>query len=122
MKILNITLFGSVPSKKNSRNIFVRGGRPVNIPSKDYELWHKDAAVQLIGVKSAANIVSVHLEFFFKANHRKDLTNTAESILDLLVDCKIIEDDSWQVVPQVILKSAGIDKMNPRVKITITSQ
>ena len=42
MKKMTLTLYGRIPSKKNSRNIFVRGGRIVNIPSKDYEAWHNE--------------------------------------------------------------------------------
>ena len=37
--------------------------------------------------------------------------------MDLLVDCGLIEDDCWQVIPQLRLQGKGIDKENPRVEI-----
>ena len=61
----------------------------------------------------------VQLEFYFPDNRACDLTNKAESILDLLVDCKVIVDDKWQVIPRVFLDSAGVDMDNPRVIIHI---
>lgn len=48
-----------------------------------------------------------------------DLTNKAESVMDLLVDCGIIVDDSWQVVEKLTLRIGGIDKKNPRVVVEI---
>jgi len=41
--------------------------------------------------------------------------------MDMLVDAKIIEDDSWKHVPNIQLKSLGVDKNNPMVDITIHS-
>ena len=52
-------------------------------------------------------------------NRRADLTNKAESIMDLLVDCKVIVDDSWQEVPRLLLNCGGVDQKNPRVDIWI---
>jgi hypothetical protein len=39
--------------------------------------------------------------------------------MDLLVDCGIIEDDNWFVVPEVRAKFGGVDKDNSRAEITI---
>jgi Holliday junction resolvase RusA-like endonuclease len=50
---------------------------------------------------------------------RADLTNKAESIMDLLVDAGVLQDDNWNVVPEVILRCKGIDRTNPRAEITI---
>lgn len=119
MKTLQLTLKGRIPSKKNSRNIFVRGNRPINIPSKQYGNWHKQASQQLIGVKEILGEVEIQIDFYMPDKRKADLTNKAESIMDLLVDLKIIQDDSWQYVPSLILMSKGVDKENPRAEIWI---
>lgn len=115
---MKITIQGSIPSKKNSRNIFVRGGRIVNIPQTNYKTWSEDAYKQLSGVKEIKNIQEVHLEFYPKDRRKFDLTNKAESIMDVLVDCGIIEDDNYSVIPKVVLVFGEVDKENPRCIIT----
>ena len=57
----------------------------------------------------------------FPADKRKaDLTNKAESIMDLLVDTKIIEDDNWFIINNINLKFGGVDTKNPRAEIEIS--
>lgn len=62
---------------------------------------------------------SVIIDFYFPDARKTDLTNKSESIMDLLVDSMILEDDNHVVVPKLILRSKGIDKKNPRAEITI---
>ena len=112
---LKLIIHGRIPSKKNSR-ITTRSGR--TIPSKQYTKWHKDAEGQLAKQGAAAFPArAVSLCFYMPDARRKDLTNAAESILDLLVDCGVIADDCWQVISEVILKCHGIDRENPRCEI-----
>jgi Holliday junction resolvase RusA-like endonuclease len=119
MKILQLKINGRIPSKKNSRNIFVKGNRRFNIPSERYRKWHIDATKQLIGTEKILGEIEIQIEFWMPDNRRADLTNKAESVMDLLVDLKIITDDSWQCVPSLTLQSKGIDKINPRAEIWI---
>lgn len=121
MKPLKFKLHGRVPSKKNSR-ISTRSGR--SFPSKKYMEWHKDASAQLQGLKPKKPLehVVVQLEFAFPDNRRADLTNKAESIMDLLVDNGFLVDDKWQCVEDIRLRSAGVDRDNPLVRIQIHPQ
>ena len=69
--------------------------------------WHADAMRQL-AIQSAPkdNIcipVSISLSFGFKDKRRRDLTNLAESVMDLLVDYGVIKDDCWQICRYVTL-------------------
>lgn len=75
---------------------------------------------QLLG-KSAleSKIDRIELILYPESLRASDLTNKAESIMDLLVDAGIIEDDNWFVVPEVNLKFGGKDKNNPRCEIII---
>ncbi len=112
---MQIVIRGRIPSKKNSR-ITTRTGR--SFPSKKYTEWHTDAEWQV----KTQNVLpiktdSLVLTFYFPDHRRADLTNKAESVMDLLVDCKIIEDDSWQTIRSVLLQSEGVDKENPRCEI-----
>lgn len=114
-----ITIKGRIPSKKNSRQPFIRNGRIMNFPSKKYTEWHTDASWQLKGQPKIDNIFSsLDLTFYFPDNRRTDLTNKAESVMDLLVDNGLLEDDCWQVIPRLHLQCGGVDKKNPRVEIS----
>ena len=118
--MIKYTIKGETPSKKNSRNIFVRGGRPVNIPSKNYKEWHDDAVNQLQaqGAKPfPEKEVSITVVFYPRTLRPFDLSNKLESVADLLVDCGIIEDDNWKIVPEISAKIGIKDKDNPRAEI-----
>lgn len=118
--IAKMTVAGPIPSKKNSRLTFSRGNKIINIPSNEYAAWNKAARLQLINApRTHKTVVRIALTFFFKTNHRADLSNKAESVMDLLVECLVIADDSWQHIPRLDLISGGIDKLNPRCEIEI---
>jgi len=123
---MKIILKGRIPSKKNSRNIFKSRGRVGNIPSSAYKEWQKIAELQIFAqcfkTKFVKNISQVEIVFWMPDNRGADLTNKAESIMDLLVDCKIIEDDKWQIIPSILLHCEGIDRTNPRAEIWIKTK
>jgi len=113
---------GRIPSKKNSRNIFVRGGRILNIPSAKYAAWHKDALTQVADIRKNYFLlenVEVTIDFFAPDKRASDLSNKAESIMDLLVDAGILADDNWWVVDKLILNFRGVDKKNPGATVYI---
>ena len=116
-----IVINGRIPSKKNSKQIVFADNRPVLVSSKKHKQWHKDAMQQLLlaGVKVAKiERCSVDVTIYFPDNRKADLTNKVESIMDLLVDYGVIEDDRWQVVHTLSLFGV-IDKENPRAEISI---
>lgn len=120
----DIVLPGRIPSKKNNKKWAYsrRHGRKVLVSSDNYTRWHRDATLELLSQrpkKHAGVIDSVEIEFWMPDNIKADLTNKAESVMDLLVDNDILVDDSWQYVPQVLLRVAGIDRKDPRVLIWI---
>ena len=112
-------LEGNVPSKKNSRQLFVKKGRLINIPSKRYKEWHDMASAQLEGFGSLNPPYEIIMVFWVKDNRRADLDNKMASVLDLLQDCGIIEDDSWQKLRSIKAKIGGISRDCPRVKIEL---
>lgn len=116
---MHLTIKGDVASKKNSKILSFRGSRPMMFPGKVHKAWHTQALRQLYGVKPIKGIDVITLTFFPRTKRRSDLTNRAESILDILVDARIIEDDNWFVVPHIILNFGAVDTKNPRVEIEI---
>lgn len=114
-------LLGRIPSKKNSRVTQKSTGR--TFPSKNHKEWHSLASNQLIAQGSLdikiKVVLGIEIIFYFPDKRRSDLTNKAESIMDLLVDCRVITDDSWQVVSSLTLYAMGIDRKNPRAEVTI---
>lgn len=89
------------------------------MPSENHEEWHRQAIKQLYGIKPIENITSVVLTFYPSSKRKGDLSNKAESIMDLLVDGGVLEDDNWFVVKHLILLFGAVDPKNPRVEIDI---
>lgn len=111
-----ITIYGSTPSKKNSKIISCRGNRPCLFPSSKYTEWHRGALSQIQG-KEAIKANAIKLVFFAGDNRKFDLTNKAESIMDTLVDAGLIEDDNYSIISDLHLKFGGVDKGNARCEI-----
>lgn len=118
-----IVIFGNVPSKKNGKQVFYvrskKTGRitPIIMPSENHKKWHKDASKQLIGRTDKIKSNHLCLIFYTRDARKRDLTNLAESVMDLLVDNAYIVDDNYYVVPLLTLGFGGVDRKNPRVLI-----
>jgi hypothetical protein len=113
---MSIIILGRIPSKKNSKIMVCRGRTPMLLPSQKHQEWHKLASQQVDGFPAATQ-KDLTLSFWFPDNRGADLTNKAESVMDLLVDNNILEDDAWQVTGAVHLLPMGIDRENPRVEV-----
>ena len=100
------TIQGRIPSKKNSRITNRKTGR--SFPSKAYTAWEKEAILQI-----AANDVKlqhpiekctrVSLIIYFPCKRKADLTNKAESVMDMLIKAGVLIDDAWQITGPVKL-------------------
>lgn len=108
---LKLEINGRIPSKKNSKEVSilktgVKSKSRVKVKSSPqfYE-WHNLAVEQVSKYPRCElkKTKSISILIFFPDKHRADLTNKAESIMDLLVDCGIIKDDSWDVVGELRL-------------------
>lgn len=124
---MQLTLTGNTPSKKNKKNIFYRNSKLVVLPNKQHQDWHTDASWQ---VKSWRNTLPersklpykrcfIEITIYPSTRAKSDLTNKAESIMDLLVDNEILVDDNWFCVPELLLKFGEVDPKNPRAEIFI---
>ena len=124
----SLSFEGNIPSKKNSKQIVTKPF-PRLISSKAYLAWHKTCS-QTLKMARIEPIRLIEVNLYDKLNkdgtepkRKFDLTNKAESIMDLLVDCKIIEDDNYKVIPQMILSFAGFrDEQGAEVFIYIDKE
>lgn len=116
-----LILKGRIPSKKNSKQIVCRGTRPMVLPSSAYKSWQEEKMweLKIQDNSKVENISKIEITFYAPDKRKADKTNKAESVMDLLVDAGIIEDDNWFVFPELVLKFGGIDRESPRAEVVI---
>ena len=116
MERLELTIKGSIPSKKNSK---VWTGHCL-ISSKNYREWEEE---QLWLLKWVQWVQwwgwTIDCSFYRWDKRKFDLDNTFSSCSDLLVKAWIIEDDNMEILTNVILRFWWYDKQNPRCEIII---
>jgi hypothetical protein len=117
---MEIIFEGRIPSKKNSK-IVTRGG--VIVPSKAYRKWHHAELETLRNAGYVPAPFSIDHRFWIGGKTIPadfDLSNAIESIHDLLVDAKIIEDDQWRSLCLFSSGVAGFIRGISRTIVTIT--
>lgn len=119
-----IVLYGDVPSKKNSKDIFrTAAGRPFITSSKAFKAWEEEQMWMIKGQwknkQTLPGSPRVIMTFYPSTHRRADATNKGEGVMDLLVKAGILPDDNWFVVPEVTSKLGGVDPEKPRVEISI---
>lgn len=121
--MLTIVFQGHIPSKKNSKRVVKRGNKTIVLPSIAYEQWH---AAELPTLENAGYVPApFSIEYAFWIGGVTipadfDLSNTVESINDLLVDAKIIEDDRWRSLCRFSASVAGFIRGESKTIVTIT--
>jgi len=107
------------PAKKNSR-ITLKNG--MTIPSKNYREWHSRSLFALAGQTKPVLPISepCHIRIVFTHGdlRRRDSDNGTSSIMDLLVDAKILSDDNWQIVREISIQNQ-YEKGTPHCSVTI---
>jgi len=117
-----INLRGRIPSKKNSKIMVCRGRFPILLPSKAHKEWNEAQMWLLKGKTPPKPLEYVKIDITLIAPDKRatDLSNKAESIMDLLVDANYIKDDNWFCVPILNLRFDGVDKENCGAIVEIT--
>lgn len=111
-------LAGRIPSKKNSKQLIKRGNRRFFVPSDTYNEWHENQMMLFTPILNKIKYkydlpikkCSIIIKITFPDNIKSDLTNKAESLMDLLVDLGVLEDDNHFNCKQLTLISVGVDK------------
>lgn len=122
MEKIYLRLNGQVPSQKNSKQIAYnqRTHRPFIMTSPRVKAWQKDAMAQLVEVPRIEGPVIIKMVFTNKDKRGRDLDNEQTSVLDVLKNMGIIEDDNCFIVRKIVSEFAGVDYRNAGVDITIT--
>jgi Holliday junction resolvase RusA-like endonuclease len=119
---INICFFGNVPSKKNGKQWIQRGKKRYLVPSAAYTAWERSELARLKATVTERKLTGFHITIaaHFPDNRIHDLDNLECSIMDCLKSSGIIKDDSWQCMSSPTTKlQPTIDRLNPRVEITI---
>lgn len=124
MKECVFILQGQVIPKKNSRRLFYKNGRMINLPSERYQNWHDDCSKQLetLKVPKFNPPYKITYSFWFKDKRPHDLDNVIASINDLLKDAEVIKDDDSKLLVEIHAYYKGVSKESPRVKVDIFSE
>ena len=118
---MKITIQGQVIAKKNSQRVVRMGARYAIRASKAYEKYAKTAIQEASQYVWEGDYPVVVEMFFYRQTKRSfDLDNMQGSILDILVNAGVLEDDSMRhVIPKIKEHGWEIDKTNPRTEIHI---
>lgn len=108
-----------IPSKKNSKQIIKRWKRTFIVSSDNYQKWQQEHLILLKGYSKIEWTLKINIKFQWWDKRKADLTNKAESIMDLLVDAKIIEDDNYEVIREVNLKYVWYKKWEFETEVEI---
>lgn len=92
------------------------GSKQKRFPSKSYKVWLGNCPV--LKSRGHKNIILCY-KYFWPDNRQRDTENYVKAVSDYLVKQGVIEDDCWQCVESMHLTHGGIDRLNPRVEITI---
>jgi Holliday junction resolvase RusA-like endonuclease len=118
---MKVILYWRIPSKKNSKQIVMRGKYPKLLSSKAYLEWEKWQIpnVEWLRLKTEAPYCMT-CDFYLPDLRKADLSNKFESIADMLVKAWVLQDDNYTILSEVHLAYRWLDRENPRVEIEIT--
>lgn len=122
---MKLTIYGNVKAKKNEKMIAYnkKTKRPFIMTKGGTNDYIIDAIKQLKkqfrGCKVTNYPIDIQIVCFYKYKHRKDLDNSATTILDCMKTAGVIEDDDVQHIDELHVSFGGYDKENPRVEIYI---
>ena len=93
-------------SKKNARIPIRHGGRSMNIPSKAFRRFEKEALEQIGTHKPLKGNLDIDIVFYMKGKLDTDIDNMVSSIFDVLEKAGCYENDK-QITSLTATKIAG---------------
>lgn len=117
---LRLTVNGETPAKKNSKVFNTKTHRL--FPSRRYREWHDSAVVQVNNQFALETInfpVFIILTFYHSDRRRRDSDNGVSSIFDLLVDCRVLSDDDYHIIPGYFVSNVFLGKSPDSPKCTV---
>lgn len=122
-----ITIYGNVPSSKNSKRIVHVKGRTLVLMSKFAETYIRETAKQWMLnkpkfihlIKGKNKPYKIEFQFIRETKCRFDFVNLCQLPLDLMVKYSWITDDDYTNVIPVINPEVIFDKDNAGIKIKV---
>lgn len=122
---MKLIVTGNVKAKKNNKRVVYnkRTNKPFIMTERATNDYMTEAIKQLKeqfeGKEITQYPVSVQMVFYYPTKHRKDIDNSATTILDCMKAAGVIEDDDCLHVDELYCSFGGYDKVNPRVEIIL---
>ena len=120
---LSFTLGGQVPAQKNSKTVAYNRatGKPFIMSNDNVRVWKVATAYDIPAGSVIHGSVEVEITLWNKDARKRDIDNMATSILDLLKNNGVIDDDNCFIVKKLIVIFGGVDREQPRAEINIKS-
>lgn len=122
---MKLVVAGNVKAKKNNKQVMYnrRTKKPFIMTAKSTNDYMDKAIEQLKDQFGDNKIteypISVQMVFYYPTKHRKDIDNSATTILDCMKTAGVIADDDCTHVDELYCNFGGYDKDNPRVEILL---
>jgi hypothetical protein len=119
---MEIFIKGNVPSSKNTKQwtgkflVWSKNAQKYVRQTEDYWIENREIWRDMLGDKEFP--IKVSFKFVRKSKHKFDYVNPLQTILDLMVKYKWLEDDNADIIKPVF-EDYEYDKDNPGVYIKI---
>ena len=119
MKSDIIIFKGIPPAKKNAKRVVYAKGRMLFIPSAQHKAWEEEALYTVKRIKNKYTTCFIGISFYPPDKRRRDMSNSAESVYDILVKAGILKDDNMFLLQKTECSFMKVDKENPRTIVGI---
>lgn len=107
-------------TKKNHSQIQIApSGKRRLIPSRQFEIYQRDAGWFLpkgLNIKQPVNVCAI---YYMRTRGRVNITNLESALLDVLVHYEVIADDNCSIVCATDGSRVRYDKDRPRTEVEI---
>ena len=125
-----IVVTGVPRVKKNNQSVVLarsKSGKsyPKKVDTPAYKTWHKSAVPQINLQKPSFEIdypINLECKFYMDTDVKVDLSALYEGIQDVFVELNVLSDDNYTIVASHDGSSVSVDRLNPRMEITITDK
>lgn len=105
-----------LPFPPSVNGLYGGGSAQKRFPSKQYKAWLASCPIlPSIGLDN----IEITYSYYFPDNRERDTENYVKAVSDYLVKCSTIANDSWKNIRKMTIIPMGVDKINPRVEITV---
>lgn len=128
--LAKIVVLGVPRVKKNNQQVVLARSKtgkyyPKKVDTPAYKRWHRDSIDQIKKQKPSLEIdfpVNLACRFYMDTTTKVDLSALYEGIQDVFVELDVLTDDNYTIVASHDGSGVEVDRLNPRMEITITKK